>query len=218
MNGTPAATRTGGDGLAALAECQAQVVAFRQTIVELETINLDLERRLEAQAVEQFDSEKEAEAREENFRDERRAYEAEGGEWRNRNELLQLQVKKLRQDLLWTQRELHGLLQKKYQGANPASNASSMGSAAPASPPIDDTRRHPGGPPASAPQYRSGSGRSLGSADGAGGADRAAPASAVQPRRIGTPVAMDNARNPGLVKGRRVLDSLGDLFGMGQAT
>jgi hypothetical protein len=104
----------GQDDIAELQHCHQQLAEAEARCGELERINLDLERRLEAQAKERMRADKEV-AQEVLMWEERLAQaDAKSEEWKGRCEMEQKHREVVLDKLRRTERELHRILQKKY--------------------------------------------------------------------------------------------------------
>lgn len=99
---------------AELQDCRTHLRLCAQRIAELEAINVDLEARLEAQANEYIRLETDAAESQARWKTQYEALENECDMWRQSNSHLDLKNHKLKDQLLRTERELHGILQKKY--------------------------------------------------------------------------------------------------------
>lgn len=95
-------------------DCRTQLRMCAQRIEELEAINVDLEARLEAQAREYNEFETENAEQHARWTEQQEGLERECESWRERSAQHELKNAKLRDQLLRTERELHGILQKKY--------------------------------------------------------------------------------------------------------
>jgi hypothetical protein len=102
------------DDLAELRHCHAQLAEYEARCGDLERINIDLESRLEKQAKDRMEVDREI--AEGSHRWERRLAEAaaERDEWRARLEAEQRHSEIVREKLRRTEKELHRILQKKY--------------------------------------------------------------------------------------------------------
>lgn len=85
-----------------------------QRIADMETINVDLEARLEAQAREYIELESDAAESLAHWKTQYKALAEEADKWKQLHGQQELRNKKIRDQLLRTERELHGILQKKY--------------------------------------------------------------------------------------------------------
>jgi len=99
---------------AGMQDCHGQLRMCMQRIADVEAINVDLESRLEAQAREYIDFESEAADSLVHWKAQYGVLVTEGANWKRLHEQLKLKNKKIREQLLRTERELHGILQKKY--------------------------------------------------------------------------------------------------------
>lgn len=99
---------------AQLEQCQYQITKLEQHCVKLERINQDLESRLERQAKDRLEVDREMGERIQAW--ERRLAEVveERDEWRARTEGEQRHSEILQEKLRRTEKELHRILQKKY--------------------------------------------------------------------------------------------------------
>mmetsp|Transcript_215 Transcript_215/g.619 ORF Transcript_215/g.619 Transcript_215/m.619 type:complete len:266 (+) Transcript_215:102-899(+) len=100
---------------AELQDCRQHLWMCAERIAELESINVDLETRLETQANDYVRLEAEAADSQRRWKDQYEALERECDTWRQSNSQLELKNHQLRNQLLRTERELHGILQKKYE-------------------------------------------------------------------------------------------------------
>ncbi|KAJ8598182.1 hypothetical protein CTAYLR_007378 [Chrysophaeum taylorii] len=99
---------------AELQDCRTHLRLCAARIQELESINVDLEARLEAQANEYIKLETDTAESQARWKTQYEALENECEMWRQSNAQLELKNHKLRDQLIRTERELHGILQKKY--------------------------------------------------------------------------------------------------------
>mmetsp|Transcript_19775 Transcript_19775/g.66883 ORF Transcript_19775/g.66883 Transcript_19775/m.66883 type:complete len:203 (-) Transcript_19775:16-624(-) len=95
-------------------DCQAQLRVYAQRISEVENINVDLEARLEAAAREYIDLETAAAEACQRSNAHLETMQTELDGWRQLHAQHELKSQKLRKQLLRTERELHAILQKKY--------------------------------------------------------------------------------------------------------
>lgn len=95
-------------------DCHSQLRICMQRITDVETINVDLEARLEAQAREYIELESDAAELLTHWKTQYKALAEEAGKWKQLHSQQELRNKKIREQLLRTERELHGILQKKY--------------------------------------------------------------------------------------------------------
>ena len=110
----PLFERMGQDELAEIQLIQQQLGESEERRMELERINLDLERRLEVQAKERMNNE--SEMAEETRVWQQRLAQADDRckEWKGRCEMEQKHREVLVEKLRRTEKELHRILQKKY--------------------------------------------------------------------------------------------------------
>jgi len=99
---------------AEMQECRAQLRITLQRIADVESINVDLESRLEAQAKEYIQLESDAAKSLAHWKMQYKALAEEAGSWKKLHAQQELKNQKIREQLLRTERELHGILQKKY--------------------------------------------------------------------------------------------------------
>uniref|UniRef100_A0A7S3NP63 Uncharacterized protein n=1 Tax=Aureoumbra lagunensis TaxID=44058 RepID=A0A7S3NP63_9STRA len=101
--------------VAELQDCRQHLRLCAERISELEQLNIDLESRLEEQANEYVKLESEAAESQRRWKEQFEHLERECELWRNSNSQLELKNQQLRNQLLRTEKELHGILQKKYE-------------------------------------------------------------------------------------------------------
>ena len=101
--------------IAELQDCRQHLRMCAERIAELESMNIDLENRLESQANDSIRFETEATESQRRWKEQYEALEKECEMWRQSNSQLELKNHQLRNQLLRTERELHGILQKKYE-------------------------------------------------------------------------------------------------------
>jgi len=100
--------------VAEVQDCHSQLRMCMQRISDVEAINVDLESRLEAQAREYIDLESDAADSLTHWKAQYNALVEEAANWKRSYEHQELKSQKIREQLLRTERELHGILQKKY--------------------------------------------------------------------------------------------------------
>ena len=98
-----------------LQDCRQHLRMCAERIAELESITIDLENRLESQANDYVCLETEAAESQRRWKDQYEALESECESWRQSNSQLELKNQQLRNQQLRTERELHGILRKKYE-------------------------------------------------------------------------------------------------------
>lgn len=99
---------------AELQDCRTHLRLCAARIQELQNLNVDLEARLEAQANEYIKLETDAAESQARWKAQYEALENECEMWRQSHSQLEAKNIKLREQLMRTERELRGILQKKY--------------------------------------------------------------------------------------------------------
>ena len=89
--------------------------ALQSRVQDLERINIDLESRLEDQAKQCMAVERECIAIERTWRDKADGLEEEIKDWKKKNDTQELKTNRLREHLSRTEKELYGILQRKYE-------------------------------------------------------------------------------------------------------
>jgi chromosome segregation ATPase len=112
---TPLWERIGSDEFAELQQCREIIESLQQRVQSLEKINVDLEYRLEDQAKQCMAVEKECLEIEREWKAKCDVLENEISNWKNEYEILKLKGDRLRGHLSRTERELYGILQRKYE-------------------------------------------------------------------------------------------------------
>jgi chromosome segregation ATPase len=112
---SPLFERMGTDEYAQLQDCRQIIDSLQQRVHDLERINLDLEFRLEDQAKQCMEVEKECVCIERNWKDKGHGLEREIENWKQQFEAQKLKGDKVREHLSRTERELYGILQRKYE-------------------------------------------------------------------------------------------------------
>mmetsp|Transcript_541 Transcript_541/g.1846 ORF Transcript_541/g.1846 Transcript_541/m.1846 type:complete len:247 (-) Transcript_541:181-921(-) len=95
-------------------DCHSQLRTCMQRISDVEAINVDLEARLESQAREYIELESDAAESLACWKNQYEALVKEASSWKHMHAQQVLKNQKVREQLLRTERELHGILQKKY--------------------------------------------------------------------------------------------------------
>eukprot|EP00629_Pelagomonadales_sp_RCC1024_P012844 CAMPEP_0119281510 /NCGR_PEP_ID=MMETSP1329-20130426/24846_1 /TAXON_ID=114041 /ORGANISM="Genus nov. species nov., Strain RCC1024" /LENGTH=188 /DNA_ID=CAMNT_0007282131 /DNA_START=276 /DNA_END=839 /DNA_ORIENTATION=- len=95
-------------------DCHSQLRICKQRMADMEIINKDLEARLEAQACEYIELESDAAESLQHWKAQYNALSDECEKWKQLHGQQELRNKKIREQLLRTERELHGILRKKY--------------------------------------------------------------------------------------------------------
>jgi len=98
-----------------LLQCRQIVDALQNRVRDLERINLDLEYRLEDSAKQCMATEKECVAVEMKWKDKTKELEKDIDTWKRTCADQQLKTSKLREHLSRTEKELYGILQRKYE-------------------------------------------------------------------------------------------------------
>lgn len=107
--------RTNSDDLAELNACRLMIDSLQQRVNVLEKINLDLETRLERQAIETMDVERQILEANKKLRMQEEKSSREREEWTAKFLHQESKSERLRDHLSRTERELYGILQKKYE-------------------------------------------------------------------------------------------------------
>ena len=89
--------------------------ALQSRVQDLERINIDLERRLEDQAKQCMIVERECIAIDRDWKAKNDALEKEIEDWKKQNVTQEMKTNKLREHLSRTEKELYGILQRKYE-------------------------------------------------------------------------------------------------------
>jgi hypothetical protein len=98
-----------------LHQCKMVIDNLQQRVSKLEKINLDLEYRLEDQAKQTMAVEKECLSLEFRWKDHSEELENEINRWKAAFESEKMKGERLREHLSRTERELYGILQRKYE-------------------------------------------------------------------------------------------------------
>ncbi len=112
---SPLFERMGTDEYAQLQDCRQIIDSLQQRVHDLERINLDLEYRLEDQAKQCMEVEKECVSIERSWKAKCEALEREIANWKQQYEAQKLKGDRVREHLSRTERELYGILQRKYE-------------------------------------------------------------------------------------------------------
>ena len=112
---SPLFERMGTEEYAQLQDCRQIIDSLQQRVHDLERINLDLEYRLEDQAKQCMEVEKECVSIERNWKAKGKVLEKEIGSWKQQFEAQKLKGDRVREHLSRTERELYGILQRKYE-------------------------------------------------------------------------------------------------------
>ncbi len=103
------------DEFAELQQCKQVIENLQQRVFKLEKINLDLEYRLEDQAKQTMSVEKECIILERRWKSHSEELGQEINKWKAAYESEQNKGERLREHLSRTERELYGILQRKYE-------------------------------------------------------------------------------------------------------
>ena len=98
-----------------VSECRALIEKLQHRVNNLEKINVDLEHRLEEQAKLCMEVEKECVNVERTWRAKAEGLEKEIEEWKKKNDAQNQKTERLREALSRTEKELYGILQRKYE-------------------------------------------------------------------------------------------------------
>lgn len=112
---SPLFERMGTDEYAQLQDCRQIIDSLQQRVHDLERINLDLEYRLEDQATQCMEVEKECVSIERSWKAKYLLLESEIVNWKQQFEAQKLKGDRVREHLSRTERELYGILQRKYE-------------------------------------------------------------------------------------------------------
>jgi hypothetical protein len=112
---SPLFERMGTEEYAQLQDCRLIIDSLQQRVHDLERINLDLEFRLEDQAKQCMEVEKECVSIERSWKAKCIALEKEIVNWKQQFEAQKLKGDRVREHLSRTERELYGILQRKYE-------------------------------------------------------------------------------------------------------
>jgi hypothetical protein len=112
---SPLFERMGTEEYAQLQDCRLIIDSLQQRVHDLERINLDLEFRLEDQAKQCMEVEKECVSIERSWKAKCTALEKEISNWKLQFEAQKLKGDRVREHLSRTERELYGILQRKYE-------------------------------------------------------------------------------------------------------
>ena len=111
----PLFERMGTEEYAQLQDCRQIIDSLQQRVHDLERINLDLEFRLEDQAKQCMEVEKECVSIERSWKAKCIILESEISNWKQQYEAQKLKGDRVREHLSRTERELYGILQRKYE-------------------------------------------------------------------------------------------------------
>ena len=112
---SPLFERMGTDEYAQLQDCRQIIDSLQQRVHDIERINLDLEYRLEDQAKQCMEVEKECVSIERSWKAKCEALEREIANWKQQYEAQKVKGDRVREHLSRTERELYGILQRKYE-------------------------------------------------------------------------------------------------------
>ena len=112
---SPLFERMGTDEYAQLQDCRQIIDSLQQRVYDLERINLDLEYRLEDQAKQCMEVEKECVSIERSWKAKCEVLEKEITNWKQQYDAQKLKGDRVREHLSRTERELYGILQRKYE-------------------------------------------------------------------------------------------------------
>lgn len=98
-----------------LQKCRQIIDALQSRVQDLERINMDLESRLEDQAKQCMAVERECTAVGRSWKEKNEVLEKEIEEWKKKNAIQEMKTNKLREHLSRTEKELYGILQRKYE-------------------------------------------------------------------------------------------------------
>lgn len=126
----PLFERMGTDDYSQLQNSRHQTDALQQRIQDLERVNLDLEYRLEDQAKQCMEIEKECVSIERSWKVKCKIFEDEIASGKKQFEAQKMKSDRVRDHLSRTERELYGILQRKYElirgpGVRPAGSSTS---------------------------------------------------------------------------------------------
>lgn len=107
--------RTNTDDLAELNACRLMIDSLQQRVNVLEKINIDLEMRLEKQAIETMEIERQILEANKKLKIQEEKSSKERDEWTAKFLNQESKSERLRDHLSRTERELYGILQKKYE-------------------------------------------------------------------------------------------------------
>ena len=112
---SPMFERMGGDDYAQLQNCRHTTDALQQRVHDLERVNLDLEYRLEEQARQCMEIEKECVSIERTWETKCKGFEKEISTCKLQFDAQKMKSDRVRDHLSRTERELYGILQRKYE-------------------------------------------------------------------------------------------------------
>ena len=112
---SPLFERMGTEEYAQLQDCRQIIDSLQQRVHDLERINLDLEFRLEDQAKQCMEVEKECVSIDRSWKTKCKVLEKEITNWKEQFEAQKLKGDRVREHLSRTERELYGILQRKYE-------------------------------------------------------------------------------------------------------
>ena len=98
-----------------LSKCRQIIDALQSRVQDLERINIDLEMRLEDQAKQCMTVERECIAVDRSWKEKNEVLVKEIEEWKKKNATQEMKTNKLREHLSRTEKELYGILQRKYE-------------------------------------------------------------------------------------------------------
>lgn len=114
-NESPLFERMGTDEYAQLQNCRSNTDTLQQRIHDLEQVNLDLEYRLEDQAKQCMEIEKDCVSIERSWKAKCKGFEDEIATCKKQFEAQKMKSDRVRDHLSRTERELYGILQRKYE-------------------------------------------------------------------------------------------------------
>lgn len=112
---SPLFERMGTEEYAQLQDCRQIIDSLQQRVHDLERINLDLEFRLEDQAKQCMEVEMECVTIDRSWKAKCKVLEKEIANWKQQFEAQKLKGDRVREHLSRTERELYGILQRKYE-------------------------------------------------------------------------------------------------------
>lgn len=183
-----------------LSKCRQIIDALQSRVQDLERINIDLETRLEDQAKQCMSVERECIAVERSWKEKNEVLETEIEEWKKKNATQEMKTDKLREHLSRTEKELYGILQRKYEL-------------------MRGPGRGPVGP--GGPGNAGGPGRGPGGQGGSGPVGRGGPLGDSMNRESSRSsifqeeaYSANQARQPQEIRQRRMMSSLNDFLGL----
>jgi hypothetical protein len=190
-----------------LHNCRQVIDALQSRVQDLERINTDLEMRLEDQAKQCMAVETECIEVDRNWKDKYMALQKQVDEWKNKNATQEMKTNKLREHLSRTEKELYGILQRKYELMRGPGRAPGQG-------PGGGGPLGPGGP--SGPGgggFNSGPGGG-GSGGGGAGGSRGGMGESRNSIFQEEAYSANQARQPQEIRQRRMVSSLHDFLGL----